>query len=111
MHEKAIKMFGKMVEEAIKHPELAPERVIVISLTEEEKENILTPKRLELIRTIKKQKPKSVKELAEIVGRRVDAVSRDLKILENYGFLELLQVGKQKQPLIEKDALLIPLTA
>jgi len=109
MHEKAIKMFGKMVEEAIKNPESAPDKVIVISLTDEEKNRILTPERLKLMRIIKEKKPKSVNELAKLVDRRMDAVSRDLKILKFYGFLELIQSGKQKIPKMKKETLLISL--
>lgn len=111
MDEKVMDMFGKLVEEAIKHPELAPSKVVIISLSEEEQRNILTPRRLELIRTIKSEHPDSVRELARMVNRRVDAVSRDLKTLENYGFLTMLQIGKQKQPVVEKEVLLMPLTA
>lgn len=109
-HKKIMKMFGKMVEDAIKNPESAPDKVIMISLTEEEKNRILTPERLRLIRTIKSKNPKSVSELAKSVGRRTDAVSRDLKTLEFYGFLELIQSGKQKIPKIEKEVLLMSLT-
>lgn len=110
MHKKIIKMFGKMVEEAIRNPESAPDKLVVISLTEEEKNRIITPERLRLIRIIKEKKPRSVSELAKLVGRRVDAVSRDLRILEFYDFLELLQSGKQKIPKMEKEALLISFT-
>lgn len=109
-HDKVIELFGNLIENAIKHPELTPDRVVIISLSEEEKNRILTPERLKLIRTIKKHNPKSVGKLAKLVDRRVDAVSRDLKILQNYGFLELLQIGKVKRPKIEKDILIIPLT-
>lgn len=39
MHEKAIKMFGKMVEEAIKNPESAPDKLVMISMTEKDRKN------------------------------------------------------------------------
>jgi len=109
-HKKIMKMFGKMVEEAIKNPESMPDKLVVISLSEEEKSRVLTHERIRLIRTIKNENPKNVKSLAKLVNRRVDAVSRDLKVLSFYGFLELLQVGKQKMPRIKKDILMIPLT-
>ena len=111
MHKKTLDLFGKMVEEFMKNPDLAPDKLVIISLSEEEKNRVLTPERIRLIRTIKNENPKNVKELAKLVNRRVDAVSRDLKILSFYGFLELLQVGKQKMPRIKKDILMIPLTA
>jgi len=31
MHEKALKLFGKMLEEAIKHPESTPDKLGMIS--------------------------------------------------------------------------------
>lgn len=108
-HKKAIELFGKMVKEGFKQPELMPERLVVISLSEQEKENILTPARLELIRVAREMKPESVKALAERVGRRIDAVSRDLKVLHNYSLLEFVQRGKHKMPRVEKEALLMPL--
>jgi predicted transcriptional regulator len=109
-NKKIMEMFGKMVEEAIKNPESAPDKLVVISLSEEEKNRVLTPEKLRLIRIIKSGNPKNVKALAKLANRRVDAVSRDLKVLSFYGFLELLQVGKQKMPKIKKDVLMIPLT-
>ncbi len=111
MHEKAIDVFGKMVEEFIKYPDLAPDRLVVISLSDEEKNRVLTPERLKLIRIIKNKKPEGVSELAKLVDRRMDAVSRDLKILKFYGFLDFVKTGKKKIPKIEKDVLIIPLTA
>lgn len=111
MHEKTLKLFGKMVEEAIKHPEIAPDKLVIISLSDEEKNRVLTPERLKLIRTIRNKEPKSVNELARLVGRRLDAVSRDLKILQFYGFLEFIRTGKKKIPKMEKDFILIPVKA
>lgn len=98
-----------MLMEGLKHPELMPERLVVISFSEQEKNNILTPARLGLIRNIRERNPESVKALAGIVKRRVDAVSRDLKVLGNYGLLEFVRNGKHKAPKVQKEALLIPL--
>jgi len=72
-------------------------------------EKILTPGRMELLRTITEKKPKSVGELAKSVKRPLESVSRDLGILTNYGLLSLIKVGKTKKPEIEKDMLMIPL--
>jgi len=107
--DKLLQMFGKMIENAIENPELAPDKVVIISLSVEERNRILTPERIRLIRVIRNKKPKNVKGLASLVDRRVDAVSRDLRILNNYGFLEFLRNGKEKTPRIEKEILMIPL--
>lgn len=50
---------------------------------------VLTNKRLELIKTIKKYKPKSIYQLAKIVKRDSKSVNIDLKILSNLGMVEL----------------------
>ena len=109
MRKKILEEFGKMLMEGLKHPELMPERLVIISLSEQEERNILTPARLRLIRLIKEKNPESVKALAGIAQRRVDAVSRDLKVLHNYGLLEFKWEGKHKMPKVQKEALLIPL--
>lgn len=108
-HVKELENFGKMVEKAIKYPDLTPDNLIIISLTEEEHKSILTSERIKLLLTIKHKKPKTVGELAEMIHRRKDAVSRDLSILKNYGFLELIQQGKNKKPVVKKEAIMIPL--
>lgn len=74
-------------------------------------EKILTPKRMELIRSIKGKKPKSIGDLSKRLKRPPESVSRDLRILHSYGFLEFIQIGKQKIPRITKDLLMVPLTA
>ena len=104
-------MMRRMIDFALEKPELAPSRVLVISLGKKSLEKILTPSRMDLIRVVREKKPKSVGELAKLLNRPVESVSRDLRILENYGILTLVQMGKVKKPEIEKDVLMIPLTA
>ncbi len=106
---KNMKMFDKMIDMAIKYPDMTPDRVLVIDVKKDTLEKIITPSRLELIRTVRNKEPKSVGELAKIVKRPVEAVSRDLKILESYGVLELIQTGKIKRPKVEKDMIMIPI--
>lgn len=106
-------MFEELVEAlktGLDNPEILPDELTIIKLSEEEKRKILTPKRLELIRTIKKEKPKSIKELARKVERPREAVSRDLRILKTYGLLKLVQKGRRKIPKTQKEGVLIPLT-
>ncbi|MBI2543524.1 MAG: helix-turn-helix domain-containing protein [Candidatus Aenigmarchaeota archaeon] len=103
------RMVSRMIDFALEKPEVAPSRVLVINLSKTALEKVLTPSRIDLIREIRERKPKSVSELAELVKRSVEAVSRDLNILENYGLLTLVKAGKIKKPEIEKDILMIPL--
>jgi predicted transcriptional regulator len=104
-------MMNKMIEALIKNPESAPKRVLVVSMSKKSLEKILTPARMEIIRTISGKKPSSVGELVKMVKRPKESVSRDLRTLENYGLLSFAQVGRVKTPRIDKDFLMIPLTA
>jgi len=109
--DKVTQMVSRMIDFALEKPDLAPSRVLIISLSKKSLEKILTPSRMDLIRIIREENPKSVGELAKLSNRPVESVSRDLKILENYGILTFVQTGKLKKPKIEKDVLMIPLTA
>ena len=48
-----------------------------------------TPKRLELLKIIKKTKPNSIYELSKKLNRDIKSVTTDLHILKDYGLLEL----------------------
>lgn len=50
---------------------------------------ILTPKRLEIIRVIKRDNPVSVYALAKRIGRNLKNVTQDLEYLETAGLVEL----------------------
>ncbi len=104
-------MFSRMIDFAIDNPELVPDRVVVITGSKESIDRILSPARMKLIRTIGAKKPKTISELAEEVGRPLQSVSRDLAVLRNYGFLEFIRSGRKKSVRLEKDAVVIPLTA
>ena len=111
MMDKTDRMVSRMIDFALEKPELVPSKVLVIRLSKTTLEKILTPSRIDLIRGIREKKPKSIGELAELVKRPLESVSRDLSILENYGLLSLVKIGKIKKPKIEKDILMIPLKA
>ena len=111
MMDRTDRMVSRMIDFALEKPELTPSKILVISLSKTTLERILTPSRMDLIREIREKKPKSIGELAELVKRPLESVSRDLGILENYGLLRLVKTGKIKKPKIEKDILMIPLKA
>ena len=50
---------------------------------------ILTPRRLELLHTIKEQNPRSVYALAQMLRRDLKNINEDLAILSNLGLVEL----------------------
>ena len=101
--------FWQMLEFAIKRPELVPDRILCITGSKESIDRLLSPARMELIRTIRSRQPRTISELAGEVGRPLQSVSRDLAVLRNYGFLEFMQSGREKTVRLEKDAVIIPL--
>ena len=106
---KSLQLFEKMIDFAVENPELSPDRILIINLKKKTFNKVLTPARMEIIKAIKETKPKTVMDLAGYLGRPLESVSRDLKILENYGILEFIRTGKTKMPKIEKEMILIPL--
>jgi predicted transcriptional regulator len=50
---------------------------------------VLTPKRLELLRTIRRGRPTSVSQLAQLVGRHFKNVHADVQALARYGLVSL----------------------
>lgn len=107
---RSIELFNKMIDFAVQNPEISPDRVLVINLKKETFNKILSPARMEIIRAVKEKKPKTIMDLAKSLGRPMESVSRDLRILENYGIMEYIRSGKTKKPKIEKEMILIPLT-
>ena len=60
----------------------------------------LTPKRLELLRIIKHKKPRSMYELAKLVGRTPENVNTDIKSLKELGFVEVTNVREVRKKLV-----------
>jgi predicted transcriptional regulator len=52
------------------------------------------PRRLELLGLIRRHHPESVRELSALAGRDVKNVSEDVRLLEQYGFIDVEQNGK-----------------
>jgi predicted transcriptional regulator len=50
---------------------------------------LLTPKRLELLKTIRDHRPESVRAVAELTGRNVKNVAEDLALLASLGLVEM----------------------
>lgn len=57
---------------------------------------VITGARLELLSVIRKSKPKSIQELARLAGRDFKNVYQDIKLLAQYGLIELKQQGPRK---------------
>ena len=70
----------------------------------------LTPKRLELLHTIKEKAPKSIYELAKIVNRDLKNVIQDLSFLERLGLVELKKTKDKRSkgtPSVDYDKILL----
>ena len=73
----------------------------------------LTPKRLELLRAIRHKKPRSIYELAKLVGRTSENVNTDIKFLEQLGFVEITkvkEVRKKSVPEVSYDKMTLEIT-
>lgn len=73
---------------------------------------VLTPKRLELLKTIRDHRPESVQAVAELTGRHVKNVAEDLGLLVSLGFVEMEECsgsGKKKMPRVGYETLTVEL--
>ncbi|MCL4379221.1 MAG: ArsR family transcriptional regulator [Candidatus Marsarchaeota archaeon] len=108
--DKIDKMMSRMLDYAIERPEKAPSRVLVINFSKSSIEKVLTPSRVEILKVVLRDKPKTVGMLTGLLKRPKESVSRDLRILSNYGLLSFIHAGRQKTPKVEKDVITMPLT-
>ena len=74
---------------------------------------ILTPRRLELLHVIKEQRPGSVYQLAQFLGRDTKNINDDLAILANVGLIKLRKTTKGKSkviPCVTADKIQVEIT-
>ena len=62
--------------------------------------SVLTDKRLSILKTIREQQPKSVYELAKMLGRDLKNVNQDLKLLADVGLVTLEKAETDKKRMI-----------
>tara|TARA_Y100000310_G_scaffold330452_1_gene402101 strand:+ start:3308 stop:3667 length:360 start_codon:yes stop_codon:yes gene_type:complete len=72
---------------------------------------LLSNEKARILHTIKTKKPASIYELAKILGRDFKAVRQDIKLLEKFGFIELIashKSGRERlRPLVDVDKVVI----
>ena len=61
---------------------------------------ILTNKRLLILKTIKEKEPKSIYELAKILGRDIKNINQDLHLLSEVGLVTLEKIETDKKRVI-----------
>lgn len=85
------------------------EGVQVLSL--ETAQDVLTPKRYEIIELLSSEEVESVRALARRLGRDKGQVSRDLAALAEHSIIEYDTDGRSKSPRLTQEHLVIePLT-
>lgn len=60
--------------------------------------NVITEERMRLLRTVKKEKPGSIHELARILGRDVKNVHQDVHLLRRLGLVQLASIRGRRLP-------------
>lgn len=70
---------------------------------------LLSNEKARLLHTLKTKKPGSLYELAKILGRDFKSVSDDIKLLEKFGFVEMIaeKTGKRERlrPMLVIDSI------
>jgi predicted transcriptional regulator len=96
------------VEEAMKALDRGeePERSYGLTLGSEDRlRSVLDDKNVELIRTIAREEPESIRELARLVDRDVRQVHDAVTELETLGLIELDEEGRAKKPTVWYDSI------
>jgi len=72
---------------------------------------LLSNEKAKLLHIIKTKQPDSIYKLAKILGRDFKAVRQDIRILEQFGFIELISSHKQGRerlkPVVDADQIII----
>lgn len=101
----------QFIKASVQFPDLTPSRLVILNLSDRKLHELLTPARLELVRVVKQKRPNTIGELARLVNRPLEAVSRDLRLLSWYSLIDLVQVGRTKRPTAEKDLVVLTLNS
>lgn len=73
---------------------------------------VLSDKNRELLKVIVEEQPESIKELAELTGRKANNLSRTLGTLSQYGLVEMrLRDKRRVQPIAKGASFLIQASA
>lgn len=73
--------------------------------------HLLSNEKARLLHICKTKQPASIYELAKLLGRDFKAVRQDIKLLEKFGFIELVSSHKQGRerlaPIVDVDEIVI----
>lgn len=86
------------------------ERHVLVLENEAELQRLLSPSNLELLRTIRKHEPESMRATADLVDRDFKEVHRNLTELDALNVIDLQEVGRSKRPVVRFDEIDIELS-
>jgi predicted transcriptional regulator len=73
--------------------------------------HLLSNEKARLLHICKTKKPSSIYELAKLLGRDFKAVRQDIRLLERFGFIELISSHKhgreRLKPIVDADQVII----
>jgi len=85
-----------------------PENAMIF-LNADDIPEVFTKQRLALIRKIHEGHPESIQALADALGRKKQAVHRDLKLLLGHNVVGLEKKGREVVPTVTKEYIYVPL--
>lgn len=77
----------------------------ILFLKPEDARKVLTEKRVEIVRTLKKEEIKSIRDLARKLDRNVSVVHQDLRILFEEGVIDFKKEKNSKIPILDCDGI------
>lgn len=81
--------------------------ILLLDIRKTQITKILTPKRMELLCILSKEKPKSIQELSRKTGRGFSIVYRDLQLLKKYGIIQFTKKNKKVVPELKTSDIII----
>ncbi len=100
--EDSLNRFKEVFNQIVSNKNVKQEEYIAFSSVEEISK-VLTPKRLQLLRFIKDNKPYSIREIAKQLNRDYKNVYTDLKLLKELGIIELKEKNGSLVPVVLYD--------
>jgi predicted transcriptional regulator len=68
---------------------------------------VLSDHNRELLRIIAEQHPDSIKQLADMTGRKANNLSRTLETMKRYGLVEIKSINRRRKPIAKATEFLI----
>ena len=100
---------GQLIDEMLDYPDRFPDKAVVFLWSDAELSSIFTKERMRLLRKVKTKAYTSISQLAADLKRDVSMVSKDVKVLEEYGLIKLERQGNRVRIFSDAQGIYIPL--